>query len=132
MQFFRTALTGKQIIASPLNKDQHATYHLGEVSIQWKHSLKITTHFYRKPLKTVINQQNVHLFISQVRFATTHLISFNTYNYRIIQKTLIFQCQSYQQWYKDREEANDIAITFKTIDSLVTKLHSLPHYSIFL
>ena len=33
LQFFRTTLTGKQIIASPLNEDHRATYHKGEVSI---------------------------------------------------------------------------------------------------
>ena len=33
LQFFQTALTGKQIIASPLNKDHHATYHQVEVFI---------------------------------------------------------------------------------------------------
>ena len=32
LQFFRTALTGKQKIASHLNKDHRATYHQGEVS----------------------------------------------------------------------------------------------------
>ena len=31
--FFRTALTGKQTIASPLNRDHRATYHQCEVSI---------------------------------------------------------------------------------------------------
>ena len=33
LHFFRTALTGKQTIASPLNKDHRATYHQGEISI---------------------------------------------------------------------------------------------------
>ena len=33
LQFFQTALTDKQTIASPLNKDHRATYHQGEVSI---------------------------------------------------------------------------------------------------
>ena len=33
LQFFRTALTGKQAIASPLNKDHRATHQQGKVSI---------------------------------------------------------------------------------------------------
>ena len=43
---FQTALTGKQTIASPLNKDHRATYHQGEVSITQKQSLKVPAHFY--------------------------------------------------------------------------------------
>ena len=33
INLFRTALTGKLIIASPPNKDRCTTYHQGEVSI---------------------------------------------------------------------------------------------------
>ena len=42
---FRTTLTGKQTITSPLNKDHHATYHQGEASIPLKESIKVPAHF---------------------------------------------------------------------------------------
>ena len=60
LQFFRTTLTGKQIIALPLSKDDCTTYHQGEVSIPYKQSLKVCTHFYRKPLSTAIIKPYKH------------------------------------------------------------------------
>ena len=48
-----------------------------------------------KKLNLLINQQNEHHFISQARFVTSHLIPFNSQNYRIICRSLIFQCQPY-------------------------------------
>ena len=41
LQLFQTALTGKQTIALPLNKDHCATYHQGEVAVPYIQYTKI-------------------------------------------------------------------------------------------
>ena len=48
-----------------------------------------------KKLNPLVNQQNDHRLISEARFVTSHLISFNNQNYRIIEESLVFQCQPY-------------------------------------
>ena len=85
MQFFQTALTSKQTITSPLNKDHHATYHQGEVSSYTiQATFKGLCPFLSKTTKTAkklnlhINQRDEHRFVSQARFATNHPIPFNS------------------------------------------------------
>ena len=72
LHFFRTVLTGKQMIATPLNKDHHSTYHQGEVSIPYIEAIfKGSSPFYRKLLKK--RQKLNILIIKLAKWTSFHL-----------------------------------------------------------